>query len=40
MNNKEISLSLWDTAGQEEYSKLRSISYPFTDIFLIVFDVS
>jgi small GTP-binding protein len=28
-----------DTAGQEDYSKLRTIAYPNTDIFLIVFSV-
>lgn len=29
-----------DTAGQEEYSKLRPIAYSHTDIFLIVLDVT
>jgi small GTP-binding protein len=28
-----------DTAGQEDYSRLRPIAYPNTDIFLIVFSV-
>ncbi len=35
-----ISLSLWDTAGQEEYSRLRTVAYPNTDVFLIIFDVT
>lgn len=30
-------ISLYDTAGQEEYGRLRSISYPNTDVFLICF---
>jgi len=33
-------MAIWDTAGQEEYNRLRAISYPATDVFLIVFDVS
>jgi len=28
-----------DTAGQEDYSRLRPIAYPNTDIFLIVFSI-
>ena len=37
---KKIQLSLWDTAGQEEYEKIRSLSYPGTHCFLIMFDVT
>jgi Ras-related C3 botulinum toxin substrate 1 len=35
-----ISLGLWDTAGGEEYNRLRPLSYPGTDIFLICFSVA
>jgi GTPase SAR1 family protein len=28
VDEKMINLGLWDTAGQEEYNKLRQISYP------------
>lgn len=28
-----------DTAGQEAYNQLRSLSYPQSDVFLIVFSV-
>ena len=35
-----INLGLWDTAGQEEYSTLRQLAYPGTDVFLIVFSVA
>ncbi|CAD8077759.1 unnamed protein product [Paramecium sonneborni] len=34
-----VNLNLWDTAGQEEYKQLRSISYPQSDVFLITFSV-
>lgn len=38
-NGKYYSLSLWDTAGQEGYAKLRSLSYPDTNVFIICFSV-
>eukprot|EP00938_MAST-03A_sp_MAST-3A-sp1_P000333 g333.t1 len=34
-----ISLGLWDTAGQEEYDRLRPLSYPSTDCFLVAYSV-
>mmetsp|Transcript_6449 Transcript_6449/g.11193 ORF Transcript_6449/g.11193 Transcript_6449/m.11193 type:complete len:200 (+) Transcript_6449:117-716(+) len=34
-----VSLGLWDTAGQEDYNRLRPLSYPGTDMFLICFSV-
>ena len=34
-----VSIVLWDTAGQEDYKKLRSMSYPQTDVFLICFSL-
>ncbi|KAF6767678.1 Small GTPase superfamily [Kalmanozyma brasiliensis GHG001] len=36
----EVELTLWDTAGQEEFDKLRSLSYADTDVVLLCFDVA
>lgn len=34
-----IELGLWDTAGQEEYDRLRPLSYANANVFLICFSV-
>ncbi|CCD25574.1 Rho family GTPase RHO2 NDAI_0F02560 [Naumovozyma dairenensis CBS 421] len=35
----KVSLTLWDTAGQEEYERLRPFSYSNADIILVGFAV-
>ncbi|XDV31898.1 hypothetical protein PO909_002828 [Leuciscus waleckii] len=40
VDSKVISLNLWDTAGQEEYDRLRTLSYPQTNVFVICFCVT
>jgi small GTP-binding protein len=35
--SQNILLHLWDTAGQEEYDRLRPLSYPGADIVLLCF---
>ncbi|KAM3937101.1 rho-related GTP-binding protein RhoF [Leptodactylus fuscus] len=40
IGNKEISLHLYDTAGQEDYDRLRPLSYQDVNLVLICFDVT
>ncbi|KAG8835291.1 Rho GTPase [Serendipita sp. 399] len=38
-DGKLVELALWDTAGQEEYDRLRPLSYPESSVILIVFAI-
>lgn len=40
VDGKECSLGVWDTAGQEEYVRLRPLAYPQTDIFVMCFSLA
>ncbi|XP_063063597.1 rho-related GTP-binding protein RhoB-like [Engraulis encrasicolus] len=39
VDNQVVELSLWDTASQEDYDRLRPLSYPKTDVILLCFAV-
>ncbi|KZP27332.1 Rho GTPase [Athelia psychrophila] len=39
VDGKNVELEMWDTAGQEEYDRLRPLSYPDSDVILICFAV-
>ncbi|XP_013388299.1 ras-like GTP-binding protein Rho1 [Lingula anatina] len=39
VDGKQIELALWDTAGQEDYDRLRPLSYPDTDVILMCYSI-
>eukprot|EP01134_Creolimax_fragrantissima_P008302 CFRG8302T1 len=39
IGGEPYTLGLFDTAGQEDYDRLRPLSYPQTDIFLVCYSV-
>ncbi|XP_018344319.1 PREDICTED: ras-like GTP-binding protein RhoL [Trachymyrmex septentrionalis] len=40
VGGQQFEMTLWDSAGQEDYERLRPLSYPNTDCFLVCFSVS
>ncbi|CAL1374282.1 unnamed protein product [Linum trigynum] len=39
VDGSTVSLGLWDTAGQEDYNRLRPLSYRGADVFLLAFSL-
>ncbi|KAI8025394.1 Rac-like GTP-binding protein RAC1 [Camellia lanceoleosa] len=39
VDGSTVNLCLWDTAGQEDYNRLRPLSYHGADVFLLAFSL-
>ena len=39
VDGKIINFTLWDSAGQEDYDRLRPLAYPQTDCFIIFYSI-
>ncbi|CAH1725861.1 ras-like GTP-binding protein Rho1 [Aphis gossypii] len=39
VDGKKVELDLWDTAGQEDYDRLRPLSYGGTDVVIICYSI-
>ncbi|XP_049992924.1 rho-related GTP-binding protein RhoD isoform X2 [Alexandromys fortis] len=40
MQGKPVHLQIWDTAGQDDYDRLRPLFYPDANVLLLCFDVT
>ncbi|KAL4572878.1 hypothetical protein LXL04_019666 [Taraxacum kok-saghyz] len=40
VNGATVNLGLWDTAGQEDYNRLRPLSYRGADVFILAFSLN
>ena len=40
IGGEPYTLGLFDTAGREDYDRLRPLSYPQTDVFLVCFSAA
>jgi Ras homolog gene family, member A len=39
VDGKHVELALWDTSGQEDYDRLRPLSYPDSHVIIICFAI-
>ena len=39
VDGQVYQMGLWDTAGQEDYDRLRPLSYPQTDVFIVCYSI-
>mmetsp|Transcript_20735 Transcript_20735/g.25108 ORF Transcript_20735/g.25108 Transcript_20735/m.25108 type:complete len:163 (+) Transcript_20735:65-553(+) len=40
VNRKPVQLDVWDTAGQENFTDIRRLSYPNTDVCIVCYSCS
>ena len=40
VDGKNAVLGVWDTEGQEDYNRLRPLTYPQTDVFILCFSLT
>ena len=40
LDGRRLNLNVWDTAGQEEFERLRPLMYPGTDVFLLCYAIN
>lgn len=40
VDGRSIELGIWDTAGQEDYVKLRPLAYHDAHVFMVCYDIS
>ena len=40
IDNKALTIHIWDSAGQDDYSRLRPLGYADADVFLLCYAVS
>ena len=40
IDNKALTLQIWDSAGQDDYSRLRPLGYADADVFLLCYAFS
>ncbi|KAK8888236.1 hypothetical protein M9Y10_039300 [Tritrichomonas musculus] len=39
VNDTAVNLQLWDSAGQEDYKRIRHLTYPETDVIILCFSL-
>ena len=40
IDNRALTLQIWDSAGQDDYSRLRPLGYADADVFLLCYSIN